>query len=61
MVGSTVTRITRGSSLSKLKALDQKTQTKILSKEEEEQVAKEKKDRLDDIKKKYNKVARTRS
>jgi len=64
MVGSTISRVQRNSSLSKLKAINEKNSMGALSREEEEQAAREKKERLDEIKKKYNKLgkqARTRS
>jgi len=46
----------RENSLNKLKALQQKNNCKILSKEEEAEQTKEKKERLQEIKKKYSKA-----
>lgn len=50
----------RASSLSKLKELQAKNNMQPISKEQEEQIAKEKKNKLDEIKKKYSQMSKKR-
>lgn len=60
-VGSSVSKMQRASSLSKLKAIQEKNNMLGRTKEEEEEQAKLKKEKLDEIKKKYTQMGRRKA